>query len=175
MFENLASHRPAIVSLVFAAAIGSGAAVAVVVTNASHNAPATQAAGTTPNGGESGAVSTGSGNANGKTKDKDEKGKTFSIQGAVTGLAPGATRPLVLTIDNPNSQAIRVQTLSVQVAAANASCPGSAVSVGAFTPLTVEGRSTATTTVDVHLADSVANACSAATWTLSYSGTAVKA
>jgi len=45
--------------------------------------------------------------------DINTKGKNFTIFGSVTGLAPGLTKPLELSLTNPNKKSISVTNLSV--------------------------------------------------------------
>lgn len=139
---------------------------------ASATAPAPQGTGSAAGGG---GASGGAGAAGGNGSGSTANGKAFTISGSVTGLYPGGTRPLALAVDNPNPQAIRVETLTVRVADAGPQCPGTLVSAGAFTPFVVDARATGRTTIALHLAATAGNACRPATWTLTYSGTAVKA
>lgn len=117
----------------------------------------------------------GGGNANGQGNGNTAKGKAFTMSGSATGLYPGADLPLQLTVQNPNQQDIRVQSVSVQVANATAQCPGSLVTVDSFAPFVVGGRASGVTTLQIHLSPSAPNVCRARTWTLTYTGTAVMA
>lgn len=65
--------------------------------------------------GTSGGTSDGSGAA--------EDGVDFEISGAVDGLAPGITKPIPLQLHNPNAAAIRVTSITVEIAA-DSSPPG---------------------------------------------------
>jgi hypothetical protein len=97
----------------------------------------------------------------------------FTITGAVPGLYPGARRGLVLTFTNPNRVPIRVVDLSVHVADANPGCPGSLLSFGPLTPVTVPAHAHATATLDTRLSASAGDACRDVSWPLTYSRTAV--
>jgi hypothetical protein len=102
--------------------------------------------------------------------------RDFVVSGQVEDLRPGATRPMVLTVQNPNSVDIRVTSLTVTAAAAAAGCPGSSLNLPQWTgSLVVAKRGTASLTVDVGLEPTAADACQGATWQLTYGGTAVKA
>jgi hypothetical protein len=150
----------------------AGGAVAVTNQGAGEPRAATQAnAPAAPQGTGTAAPGSANGNGNGNT----EKGKSFTISGSATGLYPGAMRPLALTVNNPDPQAIRVESITVQAANASPQCAGSVLSVGSFTPFVVDGRATGTTTLSLSMAATAGNACRSATWTLTYTGSAVKA
>src|SRR4051794_4347427 len=55
----------------------------------------------------------GVGNGNGNGNLPGSPGKNFSIDGTVGSLVPGVTRSLRLRLNNPNNQAIKVQSLTV--------------------------------------------------------------
>ena len=102
---------------------------------------------------------------------------TFEISGSVDGLFPGASRPLELTFDNPATFAIRVTQL--EVVAANSDDPNCTKNnletpAGAIDVL-VPGNASATHTAFVAMANDPHNSCQGATWTLTYTATAVKA
>jgi hypothetical protein len=110
-----------------------------------------------------------------KTKDKESK-KDFTISGQASGLYPGASRPLVLTLANGNNFAIRVTVLAVAVANASTACAGTNVRVAPLaTPVVVPANGTTTTTLTARMANNPPNACRNATFGLTYSGTAEKA
>lgn len=110
---------------------------------------------------------------NGSTYDP----KSFSISGSVRDLYPGGTVPLVLTLTNPNTVAIRVSSLTVAVSAAGRACPASALDVSAYVPgsVVVPGNGTATATLQVRMTSDSPDGCRATSFRLTYSGTAVKA
>jgi hypothetical protein len=97
----------------------------------------------------------------------------FTITGAVPALYPGARRGLVLIVTNPNRVPIRVVELSVHVADANPGCPGSLLSFGPLTPVTVPAHAQASARLDTGLSASAGDACRGVSWPLTYSGTAV--
>lgn len=106
---------------------------------------------------------------------KEEDKKAFAISGGVSGLFPGTTRPLVLTLSHANNFPIRVTALSVAVGGAGPGCPSSNLSVSPYGgAVTVPANGSATTSLDVTLSASAPDACRAGTWALTYSGTAVK-
>ena len=101
--------------------------------------------------------------------------RTFSIEGDVDGLYPGATRPLVLTIRNPHPFAIRVTELDVAVADDGA-CSNQLVDVGALlAPVVVQRGASNTTDLDVSLDSDAPDACKNVRFTLTYRGLAEKA
>jgi hypothetical protein len=108
------------------------------------------------------------GNANGH--------RDFVVSGHVEDLRPGGTRPMVLTVRNPNSVAIRVTSVTMAAGAAAPGCPASSLTLPQWTgSLRVPKRGTASLTVDVHLKPGAPNVCQGARWPLTYGGTAVKA
>jgi hypothetical protein len=110
----------------------------------------------------------GNGQANGH--------RDFVVSGQVGDLRPGGSRPMVLTVQNPNSVAIRVTSITVAAGAAGPGCPGSSLTLPQWTgSLQVPKRGTASVTVDVALEPSAPDACQGADWPLTYGGTAVKA
>jgi hypothetical protein len=112
---------------------------------------------------------------NGKDSGGGNDKKDFTIAGQVTGLYPGATRPLVLTLTNANNFAIRVSTLTVRVAHLSG-CAGANLEVAPYPAgsVVIPGNGTATTTLGVHMAADPPDACKDRTFDLTYSGTAVK-
>jgi hypothetical protein len=120
------------------------------------------------------------------------KGKDFSISGNVSGLlAPGVSRPLNLTLTNPNNQPLAISNLTVTVKsvtkAAHApvgACTTSDYAVVQYSgpyPLSVPANGSATLTSlgvasskwpQVKMLDAAYNqdGCKGATVTLAYSG-----
>ena len=114
--------------------------------------------------------------ANGKGNGQADGHKDFIVSGQVENLAPGGSRPMVLTVQNPNSVALRVTSLTVTASAATTSCPASALNLPQWTgSLLVPKNGSASVTVDVGLKPTAPNACQGARWPLAYGGTAVKA
>jgi hypothetical protein len=110
-------------------------------------------------------------NANGVGSAK----KSFSIDGDVDELYPGTQTTLELSIKNSNNFPIIVNSITVDVANASASCLASVLSVDDFDgALDVPKNGLAVTTVAVSLDPSASADCENATWPLSYTGTAVK-
>ena len=102
--------------------------------------------------------------------------REFVVSGNVVGLHPGAVKPLVLTVRNPNSVAIRVTSINVAVRAAGATCPATTVVVPGWSgSLLVPRDGTAMVTVSSRMSASAPNGCQSATYLLSYGGSAVKA
>jgi hypothetical protein len=110
----------------------------------------------------------GNGQANGH--------KDFVVSGQVENLRPSGTRPMVLTVRNPNSVGIRVTSITVRAGAASASCQASLLTLPQWTgSLAVPKNGTAMLTVNVGLKPTAPDACQGARWPLTYGGTAVKA
>ena len=100
----------------------------------------------------------------------------FVVSGRVEGLRPGGTRSLALTVQNPNSVAIRVTSITVAAGTARPGCPGSSLVLPQWTgSLPVAQRGTASLSVNVRLPAGAPDACQGATWPLTYGGTAEKA
>ncbi len=131
-------------------------------------APAGNGNGNNGNGNGNGGTSNGnSGNGNGNAP--------FTISGTTTGLAPGVTRPLNLTISNTQNFDIIVQTVTVTVGSAGAGCPGSnATATGFSGSLTVPKNGTAPLVLSIRMVANAANACQGKTFPLTYGGTGVK-
>jgi hypothetical protein len=101
--------------------------------------------------------------------------RDFVVSGHVQNLRPGASRPMVITVRNPNSVAIRVTSVTMAAGTAGPSCPASALTLRPWTGgLVVPKRGTASTTVDVGLKPTAPDACQGARWPLTFGGTAVK-
>jgi len=129
----------------------------------------------------------GNGGGTGGGKDKnppDTSGKTFSISGDVSGLFPGASRPLVLTFTNSNNFAIKITSMEVAAATSDkGGCGASNLITPSFRDdprsmtddIIVPAKKTASHTFQVRMTASPANACQGATWALSYTGQAERA
>jgi hypothetical protein len=98
----------------------------------------------------------------------------FAITGSVSGLYPGRTLPLVLTVYNPRARTITVTSLSTTVGNASSHCVKSNLDVTTFSgQLPVPPRGTAAVTVKVTMAHSAPNSCQASIFPLHYLGTAM--
>jgi hypothetical protein len=101
---------------------------------------------------------------------------SFTISGNITGLYPGSTLPLKLTVLNTMSFAIRVTSITTAVSNASNLCEASNVTVTSFSgSLLVLPKLEATTTVQVHMADGAPDSCQGSVFPFSYSGLASKA
>jgi hypothetical protein len=116
---------------------------------------------------------------------KDDGPHTFTMTGAASGLTPGRWVTLPVLIGNPNSQSIKVLTISVTAKNASAACPAASnlAVVGydstkpGVTVHIVPGRGTLTVPLSVQLvnvADRNQNACKGVTFAVSYAGTAMQ-
>jgi hypothetical protein len=107
-------------------------------------------------------------------------GTDFTITGSVVGLAPGVTGSLVLTVTNPKSVPITVQTLSASPSAtspAPATCPFSNLDLSQAVfngPGFVVGpkNGTATRSLPISLKSTAGDGCQGVTFPLDYAGTA---
>ena len=97
----------------------------------------------------------------------------FSIAGGLTGLYPGLTAPLVLTLSNPGQTQITVTSVTTSVGDASASCPAADVSVSAFSGrLVVPAHGSAALTVSATMAHTAPDACQGAVFPFTYTGQA---
>jgi hypothetical protein len=95
----------------------------------------------------------------------------FLIGGSVGGMFPGKSRPLTLTILNPNKVEITVTSITTAVGNASPGCPASDFSVTPFAgSLTVLPFHVGHTTVTATMAHSAPNACQGEVFPLFYSG-----
>jgi hypothetical protein len=84
----------------------------------------------------------------------------FTISGKATGLYPGASLPLVLTVSNPQQFTIDVTSITTTVGNASPSCPASLLTVTSFSgDLLVPGQSKATHVVTATLSHATPDAC----------------
>ncbi len=102
--------------------------------------------------------------------------ETFPITGAVDGLAPGVTRSLLLTVDNPFDFEITVTELSATAESADAGCGAANLTVEPFEgSLPVAANASAHQPLAVTMAPDAPPACEDAIWPLAFSGSAVAA
>jgi len=104
--------------------------------------------------------------------------KPFSITGVpVTGLYPGATRPLTVKVKNIYAFPIKIGTLKTTVKSSNRpGCTGGAanlqvVATGARA-VPIRAHKTKTVVLHVSMPSTVSNACQGAKFSLSFSATA---
>jgi hypothetical protein len=117
--------------------------------------------------------------ANDKANDKnsDNGHGSFSIEGVVTDLYPGAQKSLTLTVANSENQDLKVTSINVTVGNSNkAGCLASNVVATSFSGAFVVAKHTSVTRqLPVRMIASPAASCQGATFPLQYDGTAVKA
>lgn len=95
----------------------------------------------------------------------------FSISGKVTGLYPGKTLALVLTVTNPNKSSITVASITTAVSSVSTACAASNLKVTSFSgSLTVGALASAKVTVHATLLHSAPDACQGGMFDLHYSG-----
>lgn len=100
---------------------------------------------------------------------------SFSISGSVEGLYPGLTRPLTLTVTNPQHFTIVVTSLTVTVHDARLGCTAGNIAVSPFTgELPVRALGSATVTLRITLTHHAPNACQGAVFPLLYSASAFR-
>jgi hypothetical protein len=113
----------------------------------------------------------GNGHGNGQANGH----RDFVVSGHVEDLRPGGSRPMVLTVQNPNSVAIRVTSVTITAGTAAPGCPASSLTLPHWTgSLQVPKNGTASLTVNVALKASATDACQGAQWPLTYGGRAEK-
>jgi hypothetical protein len=111
--------------------------------------------------------------------------RAFTMSGAVTGLVPGRPLTLPVTVNNPNSQSIRILTISAIAGNASLACPANGniavstydSSVSGAPAYIVPARGTATVPLSVRFVDAPTrnqNACKGVTFPLSYVGSAMQ-
>ena len=104
--------------------------------------------------------------------------KTVTVTGAaVTGLYPGASKALVVTVKNLNAFTIKVPAVKASVVARTsaAGCPGSALTVAPpKKALTIKRAKSAKATLTVTMQPSAPDGCQGAKFTLKLSARAVK-
>ena len=99
----------------------------------------------------------------------------FTISGGVSGLYPGSSLPLKLTITNPQQFTIDVTSVTTTVGAVSAGCAATLLSVTPFAGnLLVPAQGKATLVVQASLDHSAPDGCQGATFPLTYSAVAVK-
>ena len=108
--------------------------------------------------------------------------KGFGIKGVpVTGLYPGATRPLKVTITNTYAFPIQVAAPTAKVATTTnkAGCTGAASNLGITSAglrrLPIRAHKKKTVVLQVAMPPTVANACQGATFTISFRAKATRA
>ena len=101
---------------------------------------------------------------------------SFTISGSVSGLYPGASLPLVLTITDPKTYAINVSSISTTVTSQKSSCSPVNVAVSSFAgSLAVPARSSVHTTVIAEMLQAAPDACQGVMFKLVYSGSGTAA
>ena len=100
----------------------------------------------------------------------------FTISGTVSGLFPGATLPLVLTVTDTKNYAITVSSISAVVSSQTTGCAGSNVTISSFTgSLAVAAKHSAHTTVSAQMSHGAPDACQGAKFKILYSGSGAAA
>jgi hypothetical protein len=92
----------------------------------------------------------------------------------VTGITPGSSTSVTVTLTNPNSYSVHVDTVSTVISTSNVGClPADFTFPANVLNTTIAPLGTATFTQDLVFADTAANQdlCKGATITLSYSST----
>ena len=100
----------------------------------------------------------------------------FPVSGSVTGLAPGASVPLVVSITNPFGISIVVQRVGAVASDASPLCTTDFLVIeGTRGELLIPPGKTATDALVASLTPSAPDACQGAVFPLSYDGRAVEA
>lgn len=99
---------------------------------------------------------------------------TFTISGGVAGLYPGAIRPYVITVSNPNAYPITVITLSASVTSPKAGCAASNLTVTKFLGhLPLAAKHSVHMTLTAKMAHAAPDPCQGVTFHLHYVGMGV--
>ena len=118
-----------------------------------------------------GTVLTGYGASPGPAVASSSTRSAFGIHGGTTGLYPGRSQPLELTVTNPQSFAITVTSITTAVGPASAACPAADLQVGPFGgSLAVPAGGRAAVAVTATLAGAAPDACQGALFPLQYTG-----
>ena len=109
-----------------------------------------------------------------------QAGKTVTVKGLpVSGLYPGATKPLVVTVKNLNGFTIKVPTVKIKVAAKTtvAGCTGATTNLVvtyAKKALKIAKKKSGKLTLTVTMPKTVANVCQGAKFSIAVTVKAVK-
>ncbi|HEY7258915.1 MAG TPA: hypothetical protein VH459_07590 [Gaiellales bacterium] len=107
--------------------------------------------------------------------------KPFSITGVpVTGLYPGASRPLTVKVTNPYTFAIKIGPVTARVRSSNRpGCTAAATNLtataGGSRSLPIGAHRSKTVVLHVAMPSTVSNACQGARFTLSFGARATRA
>jgi len=98
----------------------------------------------------------------------------LTLAGSASGLFPGASITLVITVQNPLPYSVTVNTADVTVQDANAGCLAANLSAQGFIGSTnIASNAEAGIPVTLHLMATAPDACQAATFPLEFSATGV--
>ena len=102
--------------------------------------------------------------------------KSMTLTGSVSGLYPGLTRQLTVTITNPQTFAVTITQASVTAGAATASCGTKYLTAGpvAGLPLTIPTGGAGQVTAPITLTPQSPDACQRVQFPLSFAAVAVK-
>jgi hypothetical protein len=176
--------RARLAALLLPLSVGVAGAIGYAVSNSGGHA-ANPAAGDQPSGtGTVAASPSPGGNGPGNKPPSTGPSGVFSISGEVSGLAPGQSSTLSLTVNNPNPWPIQVLTLQTGVGTADRSpCPASTVAVADYhynngdPVVRVAAHGTTQVPVPIELTDSLIadqSGCPTAKFPLTFTGTAVQ-
>ena len=102
----------------------------------------------------------------------------FKLSGApITGLYPGATKPLKVKIKNPYGFTVKIKTPKTKVTTTRAGCSGAATNLKVVRPkitLRIPAHRSKTMTLQVVMPGTVANACQGARFSISLKAKATK-
>ena len=119
----------------------------------------------------------GGGNANPNSNPNTTN--VFYISGDVNGLYPGLSTQLPLTVTNPNTDDLQVNSLSVSVTGtSDASCPAGNIQVSNYSGpsfIVAKNNGTATVNVPISMPASAGDPCQGVTFNLQYSGSGQQA
>ena len=98
----------------------------------------------------------------------DTASKTFTMSGSVTGLVPGVQKSMAVTVDNPQSQDIKLLFLTAMAIGVNSQYLTFGTTFGQIVP----GRKSIVVQLPVTLAADAPDATKGKTWTVKFSGSA---
>ncbi len=102
-----------------------------------------------------------------------EAATNYKVTGSASGLYPGASVPMVITITSSELTPITVQTLNALVISKTPACKASYFTLGAYkTKVIVKAKSSATVTLPVTMAKTAPRACASTTLTMTFLSTA---
>jgi len=153
-------------SAIGAAWFVTGSAQAQTVTGQGAAIGGSSSTASTPGNGNSGKGGNGGGNPH----------PLFSITGGASGLYPGDTGQLLVTVSNPNGYDINIYTVSVTAQPANGSCGASNLQITPYSGTwLIPKKISATRTLDIQMLSAAPNSCQGGIFPLAITASGGKA